>query len=166
MVKFPARKVVLIQDTADRADVKASEKITIIFNQFVDACRVDADIPHDAKGAKMVQKAVRESFADFVAIGAFEESTAKNYATGAARAFFHNVPWSAGTHKDSSLAVPNPNTGKTRTSGTVKTTDAKAVIKTLAKALEQARTLKNDALAAGVLDLILEVDPTFTESAE
>lgn len=166
MVKFPAKKVVLALDAADRADVKASEKITIIFNQFIDACRVDADIPHDAKGAKMVQKAVRESFADFVAIGAFEESTAKNYATGACRAFFHNVEWSAGTHKDSSLAVPNPNTGKTRTSGTVKTTDSKALVKTLSKALDQARIMQNDALAAGIVDLIIEIDPTFTEGAE
>lgn len=168
MVKFPARKVVLALDAADKVHIKASEKIAIIFNQFVDACRV-SDIPKDAKGAKQVGTLVREAFEEYVASGAMGSSgrtTVKNYATGACRAFFHNVPWTAGTHKDPALAVPNPNTGKTRTSGSVKTTDSKALVKTLSKALEQARTLKNDALAAGVLDLIIEIDPEFKESAE
>lgn len=168
MIKFPARKVVLALDAADKVYAKASEKIAVIFNQFVDACRV-SDIPKDAKGAKRVGTLVREAFAEYVASGAMGPSgktTVTNYATGAQRAFFHNVPWTAGTHKDSSLAVPNPNTGKTRTAGSVKTTDNAAIVKTLTKALEQARIMQADSLAAGIVDLILEVDPEFKEGSE
>lgn len=166
MIKFPARKVLAALEKGDQATIKASQQIAVIFNQYIDAARVDPSIPRDAKGAKSLGALIRESFEDYILMGAIQKSTVSNYATGAQRAFFHGVEWSAGTHKDPALAIPNQNTGKTRTSGSVKTTDSKALVKTLSKALDQARTLKNDALAAGVLDLIIEIDPTFTESAE
>lgn len=164
MIKFNARKVVLALEKGDQATIKASQQIAVVFNQYIDACRV-SDISKDAKGAKSVGSAVREGFADFIAMGAIQKSTVSNYATGAARAFFHGVEWSARLFMDPALAIPSATTGKTRANaGSVKTTDSKSLVKTLAKALDQARTLKNDALAAGVLDLIIEVDPEFKES--
>lgn len=166
MVKFNSRAVILALEKGDQATIRASQQIAIVFNQFIDACRVDADIPHDAKGAKTVGTLVRESFVDYVAMGAIQKSTVSNYATGAQRAFFHNVEWSAGTHKDPALAIPNQNTGRTRTAGAVKTTDNAAIVKTLVKALEQARIMQADSLAAGIVDLIIEIDPEFKEGAE
>lgn len=167
MVKFNAHAKAIIKalDAADQGFIKAHEATAKQMTQFIDACYVSG-LQRTPAAAKLVGAAVREGFADFVAMGAIQKSTVANYATGASRAFFHGVEWSAGTHKDASLAVPNPNTGKTRTSGTVKTTDNKALVKTLSKALEQARIMQADSLAAGIVDLIIEIDPTFTESAE
>ena len=167
MVKFNAHAKAIIKalDAADQGFIKAHEVTAKQMAQFIDACYVSG-LQRTPAAAKLVGAAVREGFADFVDMGAIQKSTVANYATGAQRAFFHGVPWTAGTHKDPALAVPNPNTGKTRTAGTVKTTDSNALIKTLAKALDQARTLKNDALAAGIVDLIIEIDPEFKESAE
>lgn len=167
MVKFPARKVLSALEKGDQATIKASQQVAIVFNQFVDAARVDESIQKDAKGAKSVGAAVREAFTDFVAIGAIQKTTVSNYAQGAARAFFHNVEWSARLFMDPALAIPSATTGKTRANaGSVKTTDSKAIVKTLTKALEQARLMQNDALAAGIVDLIIEIDPEFKEGAE
>lgn len=165
MVKFNARPVILALEKADQAGIKASAAIAIHVNQFIDACRVSS-IPRDAKGAKAVGAAMREGFADYVATGAIQKSTVANYATGASRAFFHNVDWTPRTFQDPALAVPSAKTGKTKTSGAVRTTDNAALIKTLSKALEQARIMQQDATAAGIVDLIMELDPEFTESAE
>ena len=166
MVKFNVSPIARALTALDKTSAKTSAVITIVFNQFIDACRLDSSIKRDAKGARVVQKIVREAMTSLVAKTLLEESSAKNYATGAARAFFHNVDWTASTHKDPALAVPNPNTGKTRTSGSVKTTDTKALVKTLGKALEQARIMQSDATASGIVDLIIELDPEFKESAE
>lgn len=166
MVKFNISPIARALTALDKTSAKTSAVIAITFNQFIDAVRIDNTIKRDVKGAKVVGAIVREALLSLVANTLLEKSSAKNYATGAARAFFHNVEWTAGTHKDPTLAVPNPNTGKTRTSGSVKTTDGKALVKTLSKALEQARLMQNDSLAAGIVDLIIEVDPEFKESAE
>lgn len=167
MVKsmFNAKPVILALERGDQATIKASQQVAIIFNQFIDAQRVGG-LPKDAKGAKIIGTMVREGFADFVATGAILKSTASNYATGAARAFFHNVEWTPRTFQQPELAVPSASTGKTKVSGSVKTTDLKALIKTLAKALEQSRVMKYDASASGIVDLIIELDPDFKESAE
>ena len=164
MVKFNVSPIARALTALDKTSAKTSAVIAITFNQFIDACRIDGTIKRDAKGAKVVQKIAREAMDTLVAKTLLEESSAKNYATGAARAFFHNVEWSAGTHKDPALAVPNPNTNKTRTSGAVKTTDTKSLVKTLVKALEQARIMQSDAVASGIVDLIYEIDPEFKEN--
>jgi hypothetical protein len=163
---FNAKPVILALEKGDQATIKASQQVAIIFNQFIDAQRTFGDLPKDAKGAKVIGTMVREGFADFVATGAILKSTASNYATGAARAFYHGVEWTPRTFMQPELAVPNAATGKTKVSGSVKTTDLKALIKTLVKALEQCRTIGNDATAAGIVDLIIEIDPDFKESAE
>jgi site-specific recombinase XerD len=164
MVKFNVSPIARALTALDKTSAKTSAIIATVFNQFIDACRVDGSIKRDAKGAKIVQKIVREAMDSLVAETLLEESSARNYSTGAARAFFHGVEWTASTHKDPALAVPNPNTGKTRTSGSVKTTDLKALIKTLVKSLEQARIMQSDKTAAGIVDLIIELDPAFKES--
>jgi hypothetical protein len=166
MVKFNVSPIARALTALDKTSAKTSAAITIAFNQFIDAVRLDGNIKRSCTGAKTVQKIVREAMLSLVAKTLLEESSARNYATGAARAFFHNVEWTASTHKNPALAVPNPNTGKTRTSGSVKTTDAKALVKTLVKALEQARIMQQNATAAGIVDLIIEIDPTFTENTE
>ena len=163
MVKFNSRAVILALDKGDQATIRASQRVAILFNQFIDACRVDGSIPRDAKGAKMVGTLVRDAFVDYVATGAILKPTVSNYATGAARAFFHNVEWTSTTFQNPALAVPSATTGKTKVSGSVKTTDAKALIKTLVKALEQARIMQQDPTAAGIVDLIMELDPEFKE---
>jgi hypothetical protein len=162
---FNAKPVILALERGDQATIKASQRVAIIFNQFIDAQRVYG-LSKDAKGAKIIGTMVREGFADFVATGAILKSTASNYATGAARAFYHGVEWTPRTFMQPELAVPSASTGKTKVSGSVKTTDLKALIKTLAKALEQSRVMKYDASASGIVDLIIELDPDFKESAE
>jgi hypothetical protein len=165
MVKFNARPVILALEKADQAGIKASAAIAIHVNQFIDAVAVSGQVLRDAKGAKAVGSAIREGFADFVAMGAIKQATVNNYATGAARAFFHNVDWTARLFQQPEMAVPSAKTGKTKTSGVVRTTDNAALIKTLRKAIEQARLLKQDTVAQGLVDLGYEIDPEFTETA-
>jgi hypothetical protein len=167
MVKsmFNAKPVILALEKGDQATIKASQQVAIIFNQFIDAQRISG-LTKDAKGAKVIGTMVREGFADFVATGAILKSTASNYATGAARAFYPGVEWTPRTFQQPELAVPSATTGKTKVSGSVKTTDTKALVKTLSKALEQARIMQQDATASGIVDLIIELDPDFKESAE
>ena len=52
----------------------------------------------------------------------------------------------------------------TSTSGAVTSTSIEALEKTLAKALSQARLLSNDAIAAGIIDLLVEINPAFVEA--
>ena len=158
-----ATAIITATERADQAWGKASAATAQQITMYLDNCTVSG-LTRDAVNAKSIGAAVREGFEKYIATGAIKKATVQNYATGAARAFFHNVEWTPRTFQDPALAVPSATTGKTRTSGSVKTTDTKALVKTLSKALEQARIMQQDATASGIVDLIIEIDPTFTEN--
>lgn len=158
-----ATAIITATERADQAWGKASAATAQQITMYLDSCTVSG-LTRDATNAKAIGAAVREGFEKYILTGAIKKATVANYATGAARAFFHNVEWTPRTFQDPALAVPDAN-GKTKTrkSGSVTTTDAKALVKTLVKALEQCRTIGNDATAAGIVDLIIEIDPEFKE---
>jgi len=160
-----ARAATVIMTATERADqqwIKASTVTGQQITMFIDACIV-AGLERTSANAKLVGAAIRSGFEKYLATGSIKKATVGNYATGAARAFFHNVEWTPTTFQDPALAVPDAN-GKTKAkSGSVTTTNSEALVKTLVKALEQCRTIGNDATAAGIVDLILEIKPDFTE---
>ncbi len=161
-----ARAATVIINATERADqqwIKASVITGQQITMFIDACFV-AGIERTSVNAKLVGAAVRSGFEKYVTMNAIKKATVGNYATGAARAFFHNVEWTPTTFQNPELAVPDAN-GKTKTkSGSVTTTNNEQLVKTLVKALEQCRTIGNDATAAGIVDLIIEIKPDFVES--
>ena len=157
-----ATAIMAATERADQQWIKASTVTGQQITRFIDACIV-AGVERTPANAKLVGAAIRNGFEKYIAIGAIKKATVGNYATGAARAFFHNVEWTPTTFQDPALAVPDAN-GKTKAkSGSVTTTNNEQLVKTLVKALEQCRTIGNDATAAGIVDLILEIKPDFTE---
>jgi hypothetical protein len=146
---------------ADQAWVKSSAVTAQHMMQFIDAASV-AGVDRTVDNAKAIGAAVRAGFEKFVLMGAIQKSTVSNYATGASRAFFHNVAWEPRTFQDPALALPGGK-AKAAKAGTVTTTNNDALVKTLVKALEQCRTIGNDSTAAGIVDLICEIKPDFTE---
>jgi len=157
-----ARKIASTLNRACKASIKADQTVAVILNQFIDACRISG-IERSAKGAEAVRKAVIAGSQDYIEMGGPVAKTFQNYATGVKRAFFHGVEWTPRTFQDPALAVPSTTTGKTRAGSVTKTNNA-ALVRTLAKALQQTRLMENDVLAGGILDLILEIDPVFTET--
>ena len=149
---------------ADQAWIKSSAITAQHMLQFIDAARV-AGVERNIDNAKSIGAAVRDGFEKFVLMGAIQKATVSNYATGASRSFFHSVDWTPRTFQDPALALPGGKAKGAKTAGSTKTTDSKALIKTLAKALEQARIMQNDATAAGILDLVMELDPDFSEQS-
>ena len=148
---------------ADKAALSATAVLSQTIMMYLDSCAV-AGLVRDSKTSSAISAAIRAGFADAIASMDIEKGTVYNYANGAARAWFHNVDWEPTTFQNPALAVPNAN-GKTKVkSGSVTTTNNAALVKTLVKALEQCRTIGNDTLAAGIVDLILEVNPEFKEA--
>jgi hypothetical protein len=158
-----ARAIITAQAKADRMSSKTGAIIAQSIQQHIDACAV-ANVPRDLQGVNAIGKGIREcqAFIDAVAIGTFEKKTITEYAQGAMRAYFHNVPFSQGLKNDPSMVLPGGK-AKAAKAGSVTTTNNDALVKTLVKALEQCRTIGNDATAAGIVDLIVEIKPDFTE---
>lgn len=93
------------------------------------------------------------------------DSARRNYKTSLKISFVYGLDFSLSLFKTHSSkdGQPKGDGAKGAKTGAVVTTDKPALVKTLGKALEQARALKLDDTAAGVLDLILEIDPDFAE---
>lgn len=163
MIKFTTHAAAIINATsrADSAWVKASEVTAMHIMQYIDANVVDG-LARTVENAKLLGTEVRAGFEKYVMIGAIKKATVSNYAQGAQRAFFHNVDWTPRAFQQPELALPGGK-AKPAKSGTVTKTNSEALVKTLVKALEQCRTIGNDATAAGIVDLICEIKPDFTE---
>lgn len=158
-----ARTIAAALNKACKADIAAAQKAAVILNQFIDACRVSG-VERTPQGAEAVRKAFVAGCQEYILMGGPVKTSFDNYATGVKRAFFHGVEWTPRTFQDPVLAVPSAKTGKTR-AGSVSKTNAKELIKTIRRAIEQARLLKQDAVAQGLVDLGFEIDPEFTETA-
>lgn len=93
-----------------------------------------------------------------------QESARRNYKTSLKIAFQYGIEFAPSLFKTHSSKDGKPKgAAKGAKTGTVTKTNDAELVKTLTKALEQARTLKRDDTASGILDLILEVDPEFKE---
>jgi hypothetical protein len=161
-----ARAIVSAQRQADKVLVKASEAIAQAIQKHLDACAV-AGVPHDLQGVNALGKEIRECqvFLDEVAKGTFERKTITEYAQGAMRAYFHNVPFSASLKNDPAYKIPAKD-GSVKSGGSVTTTTIEAAGKTARKLIAQLRLLGKDDAAAGIVDVMFEADPSFSESAD
>ena len=157
-----AKAIMCATERADQMHIKASTITGQHMMQFIDAAMV-AGVDRTVENAKALGAAVRMGFENYVLTGAIQKATVSNYATGASRAFFHAVEWTPRTFQVPELALPGGKAKGAQSAGPTKTTDSKALVKTLAKALEQARIMQNDVTASGIVDLIMELDPEFTE---
>jgi hypothetical protein len=160
-----AVSLITAQQAHDKQSAKFADILSRTFQMYLDACSV-AGIPRDAKSVKAIGSTIRNDERIVKAVvydGTLVAKTVTEYAQSAMRAYFYNVPFSQGLKNDPAFVIPSES-GKKRKSGSVKTTDTKALVKTLSKALEQARIMQEDATASGIVDLILEIDPTFTEN--
>lgn len=153
----------------DKAVVKARESIAKSMQQFLDACSM-AGITRDEAGTKSIGEEIRGSqvFIDAMAQGLIEQATVTNYAQGAMRAYFHNAAWYASAfvaeEKGGLPALPwskGAKGSKGAKSGSTKTTDDKALLETIRKALDQAVILKRDIVRSILIDAALEIDSEF-----
>ena len=154
----------------DKVVAKARETIAKSMQQFLDACSM-AGITRDEAGTKGIGEEIRGSqvFIDAIAQGLIEQTTITNYAQGAMRAYFHNAAWYASAfvseEKGGLPALPWSKGGKGSKgakAGGTKTTDDKALLETIRKALEQAVLLNRDTVRSILIDAAVELDPEFT----
>ena len=157
--------IVKAQALADKGNLSAGVKISQAFTQFIDACHA-AGMTKCQASCDAIGKAIRDSFKDEVEDKKFMSATISNYAQGAQRAFFHAMDWSpiAFQHEDKG-GLPALPWGKAKpkasVSGKVQTTDIKALLETLCKAMDQCSILSQDSIRAGILDLCVELNPKF-----
>ncbi len=155
--------LIAAQQAHDKASGKFGDILSRTFQMYLDACSV-AGVPRDAKSVKAIGSTIRNDERIVKACvfdGTLVAKTVTEYAQSAMRAYFHNVPFSQGLKNDPAMVIPGGK--KAAKAGSVTTTNNEALVKTLVKALEQCRTIGNDATAAGIVDLILEIKPDFTE---
>jgi hypothetical protein len=159
-----AKAIIAAQTAADKIAVKTSDAIVMAIQRHLDSCSV-AGVPRDQQGVNAIGKGIRECqvFLDAVATGFFERKTVTEYAQGAMRAYFHNVPFVASLKNDPSMKIPAKD-GTVKSAGKSTTTTNAAFHKTLCKALSQARLLGLDEQAADMLDFLLEVFDGFSET--
>jgi len=170
-VSFNAFGSTIINATtaADKAAGKARDIVAQAFTQYMDACTV-AGVTRDEDGVKAIGEEVRtcQVFMDAVAVGLIEKNTVTNYAQSAMRAYFHDVAWYASAflseEKGGLPALPwskgAVKGGKARV-GKVSTTDNKALLDTIRKAIEQAALLNRDVIKSILIDAALEIDEDF-----
>lgn len=161
-----AKAIITAQHQADKVNVKTGAVIAQSIQQHLDACAV-AGVSRDLKGVNAIGKVIREcqAFLDAVAVGTFEKKTITEYAQGAMRAYFHNVPFAASLKNDPAFKIPAKD-GKVKAGGSVTTTSKAAAMKTAAKLLQQLRILDEIDAAAAVLDTLIDYFPEFTEPAD
>lgn len=153
----------------DKAAIKASTAVSALMAAWIDRIHASG-APKDEATCRALRAAILDArpVVDSIAIGTMEQKTWGNYAQGAARAFVHGVAWSArafqAPEKGGLPPLPWSKGAKAAASGVVRTTDKKAVFTTARKLIEQLRLLKLDAQGAGIVDVILEEFPDFTES--
>lgn len=163
-------KVVAARIAADKAEGKSRDIIATAFQQFLDSCSL-AGITRDEEGTKSIGAEIRgaQCFIDAVAQGLLEQATVTNYAQGAMRAYFHNAQWYASAFvaevKGGLPALPwskGAKGSKGAKAGGTKTTDDKALLETIRKALEQSVILKRNTVRSILIDAAVELDPEFT----
>ena len=167
-VSFDKTAVAVLRtiDGADQAYAKATAKVGMLMQQYVDAWFIANG--RESASVKAMGKAIRESQAviDLVAKGACERKTFTEYAQSAMRALHWNVPFEAGLKNKPEFALPG---GKAKPSdvgkaGPVTSTTRESADKTLSKALAQYRALGLTLFAADLLDVALDSLDGFKET--
>jgi hypothetical protein len=161
--------IITATTAADKAAGKARDIVAQAFAQYMDACTV-AGVTRDEEGVKSIGEEVRtcQVFIDAVAVGLIEKNTVTNYAQSAMRAYYHDVAWYASAflseEKGGLPALPwskgAAKGGKARV-GKVSTTDNKALLDTIRKAIEQAVLLNQLEIKSILIDAACVIDPAF-----
>ena len=117
-----------------------------------------------------IRKAIKATMALGVAAGAFQEDMAETLVHCVGVAFIADIPFTRTlkqSHKADGTpreAKPESDTENAGTSGAVKSTTPEAAEKTARKLIEQLRLLGNDAVASGIVDVMREFNPEFSET--
>ena len=172
-----AKSVLAALVALDKAALQAGGKQTIAMQQYIDAWFIENG--KTAESCDSMGKTMRDSEV-MVSLKAAEAAqgigsdtralsryaTLNNYITGAKRALYFGVAWSAALFTNPDYKIPGGkvSTPADKKAGTVSTTTLDAAHKTLQKALSQYRMLNQSMLVAAMLDAVQEFYPDFKES--
>lgn len=171
-----ARTLISAKLAETKATVKFSATCTQVIQGFIDACVV-AGMQRNVKAAKAVQAAIATNKLMLEAAKTptgVNELTLKSYALGAAKAFYFDAKWHAKIGQLPEFKIPTKDGGEVKQypaktkkdaapgkAGSVQTTNKKALLETLQKAMDQCGILNLDSIRAGILDLCIEINPKF-----
>ena len=161
-----AKSVLVAIEGADKAYAKATSKVALLMQQYVDAWFLTNG--REPASVKAMGKAIRDSQAviDLAAKGACEKKTFTEYAQSAMRALHWSVPFEASLKNKPEFALPDNKvkTSDTGKAGPVTSTTRESADKTLSKALAQYRALGLTLFAADLLDVALDSLEGFKET--
>jgi len=157
------------------AHAKAIKVTNMEFQKIVDELTIGwATTKADKKAfwgkpSSEVRTAIKVIAAKGETLGAWQKDMSETLVHCVGVAFQANIPFHRNlkvTHKaDGTLREPKRESAEgAGTSGAVTTTDPAAAEKTARKLILQLRTLGNDSVAAGIVDVMLEFNPKFTET--
>ena len=149
-------------DTATAAALTArNDGIQLVMDSMRAAQKTKMDIFLKGNAASnQARRDIADMFQGFAADGLMEKSTANMYASSYWLCYEQGISFDAKARDKKA----QDKTAKVAASKAT-TTTIEGYGKTLAKALSMARTLQHNT-AGALLDLILEIDPEFSESAE
>lgn len=155
---------------ADKVEAKNRDAISNAMTKFLDSCAI-AGITRDIAGTKAIGDTIRgcQVLIDAVAQGFVKTPTITNYAQGAMRAYFWDLPWTP-------CAYHNPEKGtgglpflpggkgakaaEAKAGSITKTTD-RELLATLKKAIEQALILNRLEVKGMLIDVACAIDAEF-----
>ena len=161
----------------DKAALKEGGKQTIAMQQYIDAWFIENG--KTVESCDSMGKTMRDSevMVNLKAVEAAQGigndtrtmsryATLNNYITGAKRALYFGVAWSAALFTNPDFKIPGGkvSTPKDKKAGEVSTTTIDAAHKTMQKAIAQYRLLNQSMLVAAMLDAVQEFYPDFKES--
>ena len=174
-----AKSVLASLVALDKSALKEGGKQTIAMQQYIDAWFIENG--KTVESCDSMGKTMRDSevmvnlkaaeVAQGIGIGSDTRTmsryaTLNNYITGAKRALYFGVAWSAALFTNPDFKIPGGKTStpKDKKAGGVSTTTLDAAHKTLQKAIAQYRMLNQSMLVAAMLDAVQEFYPDFVES--
>ena len=165
-----AQSILKATKTFDGASSKFYADLSRVMNSEILVAVRKSGLPKTEPALKALKAQIRgcQPFVDAVAIGLLERKTVTEYAEGLARAYFHEVDWSASLKNNPEMALPGSKAGKggdgAGKAGKVESTTRKDLDDTARKFLKQARLLGLTGLAADVLDVLVAGLDGFTET--
>ena len=164
-----AKAVLAALCESDKAALKYGNRQTIAMQQYVDSWFVQNGKTIescDAMGKTMRNSDAMVNLKEREGKDSPNYKTLNNYISGAKRALYFGVAWSAALFTNPDFKIPGGkvSTPKDKKAGDVSTTTIDAAHKTLQKAISQYRMLNQSMLVAALLDSIQEFYPEFKES--
>ena len=152
---------------AAKADLTAKANRNQAGQRMADELSAACDIADKAKffDSSKARAACMEVFTK----AGLEESAVKNYPMSVKLAFVHNVPFATSLFtkqgkEAAGIATPSAGTASGTKSGKVKTTTQVETDKTFSKVLAQLRLLKQNMVAAELIDVYVDAFPDFKET--